>query len=931
MGISFTHAHTLVNPGDSRQNAPLQLSRRTLAKATAGFLAMASAGKIAGPMTATAQETETARQGTLAGEWIQPDSVGGGDSLAFEADFAFNAVAPNWPGDTPFPAAVEIQLSNDGVTWSDPVVVGPAHTDAGPIDRDGRVFADLVFTEEASIVRYRGLDADGNVIAIPGLAFTYINAKAGPSISDIGSTVGTPSKSRPPIIGRGDWGAELAYGGADHGEVEWIPSYETVRHVIIHHSETPQFRDPLVEIRSIHYYHSITRGWGDIGYNYLVDYLGNVYEGRAGGENVVGGHAFQYARGSAGICTMGSFSMESSTPEAIAGLTWITAWAARNLDPLARSDFHQTPNLPTICGHRDVVDSSCPGDGLYADLPTIRWAAADVISGAREVLTDPEFSPGQAVTTTTEDANMRQLPGTDQQVVGTIPLGAVLHVTDGPTSTDDHTWYQLSGTAGSGWMSASFLAATDQEPPTGRFAIGDRLQVDTDFLNIRQEASIQSEANATIPYATLATVTDGPNPTGGYRWYKVETDYGTGWAVEQYLTPEGELKPQTRFVVGDTVAVSDRAGVRLRTGPGLGSQVIVTLPWESLGTVVGNARVSDGITWIEIHTGYGTGWAGESYFEASNAAPSTPARFERGDQVRVNTGSVNLREGPGTDQPVIRSLGNGITGTVSEPPSEESNLYWARIDTEYGIGWVAEAFLEYANGEDDSSSSNRTFSIGDTVYVDTDGINLRTEPGTDVERVVILYANETATVIDGPFEDDGHVWYQLESAQGTGWGASRFLALGTADPGTAKSLAVGDIVAVDTDGINLRETAGLSGTPVVVIYNGTQGTVVDGPVQVDGYSWFHLETTQGSGWGVATYLSRDLPTFAIGTQARVIDGDLNLRESGSTGAENVGVLADGAIVEVLEGPVANEGFDWVRVSSSRYGVGWCVTEYLARI
>src|SRR5690606_10630931 len=152
------------------------------------------------------------------------------------------------------------------------------------------------------------------------------------------------------------------------------------------------------------------------------------------------------------------------------------------------------------------------------------------------------------------------------------------------------------------------------------------------------------------------------------------------------------------------------------------------------------------------------------------------------------------------------------------------------------------------------------FSIGDTVYVDTDGINLRAKPGTSGDRVTVLYTNETATVVDGPVEADGHVWYQLESSQGTGWGASRFLAPGTADPGTANSFAVGDIVAVDTDGINFRESPGLSASPVTVIRDGTQGTVIDGPRQADGYTWVHLETTQGRGWAVTTYLTRDLPT-----------------------------------------------------------------------
>ncbi|HYJ12715.1 MAG TPA: N-acetylmuramoyl-L-alanine amidase, partial [Thermomicrobiales bacterium] len=310
-------------PTHAIQRPARLLDRRTLLRATAGFVGMATTVGYVGSSVSAQSST------TRASEWNQPAAVGGEtEYLGFEADFAFSAVAAHWPGDIPFPASIEISVSDDGKTWSEPVIVGPAHTDAGPIDRDGRIFTELLFTQDASVVRYRGLNADGDVIAIPGLTFTYIDAKAGPSISDFPPNDGAPSASRPPIIGRQDWGAEQAYGGVDRGEVEWTTEYQTVKHVIIHHSETPQFRDPMVEIRSIHYYHALTRGWGDIGYNYLVDYLGNVYEGRAGGDNVVGGHAFQYARGSAGICTMGSFTAASATPETIAGLTWIAAWAA---------------------------------------------------------------------------------------------------------------------------------------------------------------------------------------------------------------------------------------------------------------------------------------------------------------------------------------------------------------------------------------------------------------------------------------------------------------------------------------------------------------------------------------------------------------------------------------------------------------------------
>ena len=907
------------------QNPPRRIDRRALLKATAAFVAMATVAPRTEPSSSFAQADST-----QAADWNQPENIGGGTgSLSFEAEFPFNAVAPHWPGDTPFPAAVQVELSMDGQTWSDPVIVGPAHTDAGPPDRNGRIFADLILAEEATMVRYRGLDTDGNVMAIPGLSFTYIDAKAGPRISDVAPSSLNPSATRPPIISRSDWGAERAYGGVDRGTSEWTPDYQTVRHVIIHHSETPSFRDPLVEIRSIHYYHAVTRGWGDIGYNYLVDFLGNVYEGRAGGENVIGGHAFQYAHGSAGICSMGAFSFETSTPEAIAGLTWITAWAARSLDPLSRRDFHEKPNLSTICGHRDVVNSACPGDGLYADLPTIRWAVADVISGAREVLNDPDYSPGQTVETTVEDGNLRSLPGTGQTVAATLPAATVLNVVDGPTTVNGYTWYQLSGNRGTGWMATSIFTASDAAPPTGKFETGDAVEVDTDYLNIRTDPSLRAAALATMPRGTGGTVIAGPEPAGGYRWYMLDTDYGRGWVVEQYLAAQGAATPRTRFVVGDAVAVNDPDGLRLRTGAGLGTSIIATLPDGTRGTIVGNARVSDNITWLEIQTAIGTGWLAETYLEASSAGPSAGSRFEPGDTVTVDTDSVNLRERAGTDKPVIRALGNGITSTVTDGPVAASNLYWVRIDTDFGTGWVAEAFLALADAEE--SGSSQSFDIGDTVYIDTDGINIRTSPGTTSSVVTVLYTNETATVVDGPRMADGYVWYRLEAANGTGWSVSRYLGLGVADPAGNQAFAIGDVVAVDTDGINLRFAPGMSGSRVTVLYANEPATMVDGPRTVDGYDWIKLDTGSATGWAVAYLLRLEAKAgLTAGSTARVFDGELNLREGAGTGYAVIDVLADGAYVDIVDGPKSANGYEWVRVNSARFGSGWCVVDYLAR-
>ena len=704
-------------------------------------------------------------------------------------------------------------------------------------------------------------------------------------------------------------------------------STKRVKHVIIHHSETPRFRDPLVEIRSIHYYHTVTRGWGDIGYNYLVDFMGNVYEGRVGGENAVGGHAFQYAHGSAGICSMGSFSLEHATPEAVAGLTWISAWAARNLDPLGKADFHETPNLPTICGHRDVVNSSCPGDGLYADLPTIRWAVADVISGAREVLNDPPFSPGQAVETTVEGGNLRALPGTGQSIAATLPYGAVMHVVDGPTTVSGYKWYQLTGRRGTGWMASSLFASSDAAPPTGKYKVGQTVQVSTDYLNIRSKPSLRSVVNATLPFTTKGKILEGPTPAGGYRWYRLDTDYGKGWVVEQYVVLPGEAKPITHYVVGDGVAIDDPGGVRLRTGPGLGTKVVKTLPHKTRGVVIGAAKISDNLTWLEIQTALGTGWIAEKYLAASPEGPATEAQFARGDTVKVDTDQVNLREAAGTGKGVIRALGNGIVGTVIDGPTYASNMWWVRIDTDYGTGWVADAFLAEADG----GSQDRSFAIGDNIYVDTDGINIRTAAGTANKVVTIVWQNETGKIVDGPKNANGYVWYKIQTKSNTGWGVSRYLARGSADPGGSTGIEVGDTVAVDTDGINLRSAAGLSGSRVTVLYTDATAKVVAGPKKADGYTWFKLQSGSHTGWAVATYLRIEADSgYSAGNTVRVFDGELNLRSGAGAGKSVVAVLPDGTWVDILEGPKTADGYEWVRVKSSRFGTGWCVTKYLAR-
>lgn len=182
------------------------------------------------------------------------------------------------------------------------------------------------------------------------------------------------------IIPRAGWGADesLRYVDRDVKKpLRWPPEYEPVEKIILHHTATDSHPpDPKAAIRSIYYYHAITREWGDIGYNFLIDDAGNVYEGRFGGANVVGGHALRYNYGSMGVSLLGNFDVSTPPQPMLDAFVRLVRARAGNVDVTQASDFVDLQGLPNLCGHGDVLATSCPGDNCRPLLPDIRgWIA----------------------------------------------------------------------------------------------------------------------------------------------------------------------------------------------------------------------------------------------------------------------------------------------------------------------------------------------------------------------------------------------------------------------------------------------------------------------------------------------------------------------------------------------------------------------------
>ena len=135
-------------------------------------------------------------------------------------------------------------------------------------------------------------------------------------------------------------------------------------------------------------YHRDTNGWNDIGYNFLVDRYGQVFEGRAGGvdQAVVGAHAQGYNSQSTSVAQIGTYSAGGITPQAMSATAQLLGWKLSlhgvptegvvvlrsGGGSLNRYPSGTPVSVNRICGHRDGDETSCPGDALYGQLAELR-------------------------------------------------------------------------------------------------------------------------------------------------------------------------------------------------------------------------------------------------------------------------------------------------------------------------------------------------------------------------------------------------------------------------------------------------------------------------------------------------------------------------------------------------------------------------------
>ena len=378
----------------------------------------------------------------------------------------------------------------------------------------------------------------------------------------------------PAIVPRSEWGADESIRRAP-------PSYAPeVRFAIVHHTagrNDYSRAQAAAIVRGIQLFHVQSNGWNDIGYNFLVDRFGTIYEGRYGGvdRNVIGAHALGFNTGSVGIALLGTYGNAAPSAAAQDAIARLIAWRLdlAHVDPASTLTFisggseKYAPDAPVtlraVSGHRDTGSTECPGNALYARLGAIA-VSARAIGGVKI------FEP--RMTTTGSAIRFRASVSQSQPwtVTVTTAAGAQVAQGSGTGTAVDWTWDSAGAPTGSyRWT----IAAGAARPATGILRAGGNTAVLAIESATAQPEAISPNGDgqadaATVTYRTTAAANvtiDVTDALGGV----------VATVVDRVWTQAGE---HTVSVDGATLVDGEYSVViTARTAAGVTVQSIVPL------------------------------------------------------------------------------------------------------------------------------------------------------------------------------------------------------------------------------------------------------------------------------------------------------------------------------------------------------------------
>ncbi|WP_235351997.1 NlpC/P60 family protein [Brevibacterium sp. UCMA 11752] len=247
------------------------------------------------------------------------------------------------------------------VAENDPVEIKPQSSDPS---EDA---ADTSETTPGSTAGSAEAAASTETVAASGQA-EVTNQNYVPGSSSTNNVAKAAKVPKPKIGSRDSWGAKAYNGSPDYAS--------SVKQAVVHHtagSNSYSAEDVPSVLRGIQSYHQSGRGWDDIGYNVIADKYGRLWHARGGDikKAVIGAHVAGHNSGTFGISVIGSYDKSAPPKKTRDAVASAIAWKL-SLDGVK-------PSKSTVVAHRDLANTSCPGDAFYSKMGEIRSTVTDIM------------------------------------------------------------------------------------------------------------------------------------------------------------------------------------------------------------------------------------------------------------------------------------------------------------------------------------------------------------------------------------------------------------------------------------------------------------------------------------------------------------------------------------------------------------------------
>ena len=400
--------------------------------------------------------------------------------------------------------------------------------------------------------------------------------------------------------------------------------------------------------------------------------------------------------------------------------------------------------------------------------------------------------PEKSAKVNASSVNVRSGAGTENSVVATLSLNTPVKVTGEAKDGNGATWYKVKFDGGEGYMHSDYVTI-DASGDSGNNGGGTTTEpkkgtVNGDYVNVRSGAGTENSRVTSLTNGTAVTIIGEEKDSSGATWYKIQYAGGEGYMHSDYVTVgdsgnQGST-PGEEPSYQEKSAKVNASSVNVRSGAGTNNSVVATLSLNSVVTVIGEEKDSNGATWYKIRYNGGEGYMHSDYVtidgssDSGNQGSGTGGTTTETKKGTVNDDYVNVRSGAGTEHNRVTSLSKGTAVTIIGEEKDSSGATWYKIQYAGGEGYMHSDYITVEqNGS--GSTGGQDYPMegieGKEGIINAELVNVRSGAGSNCEVVTTLKSGVSVLIEDAEKDGEGIIWYRVAFAGTSGYIMAQYI------------------------------------------------------------------------------------------------------------------------------------------------------------